>query len=52
MKTKSRDNVPLDPALVEAPMPHKDRSNSTVEGWLFGNPMTRKPYHQEEIQKR
>ena len=48
----SRDSVPLDPALVEALMRHKTRSISTPEGWLFANPVTRKPYHQEEIQKR
>jgi integrase len=48
----SRDSVPLDPALVEALMQHKKRSISTPEGWLFANPVTRSPYHQEEIQKR
>jgi integrase len=48
----SRDSVPLDPALVEALMQHKQRSISTPEGWLFANPVTRRPYHQEEIQKR
>lgn len=48
----SRDSVPLDPALVEALMQHKKRSIATPEGWLFANPVTRKPYHQEEIQKR
>ena len=48
----SRVSVPLDPALVEALMQHKNRSISTPEGWLFANPVTRKPYHQEEIQKR
>jgi integrase len=48
----SRDSVPLDPALVEALVQHKKRSISTPEGWLFANPVTRKPYHQEEIQKR
>jgi integrase len=48
----SRDSVPLDPALVEALMQHKKRSILTPEGWLFANPVTSKPYHQEEIQKR
>ena len=48
----SRDSVPLDPALVQALMQHKERSYSAPEGWLFANPATRKPYHQEEIQKR
>jgi integrase len=47
----SRDSVPLDTAVVEALMLHKERSFSTPEGWLFANPMTGRPYHQEEIQK-
>lgn len=33
-------------------MQHKKRSVATPEGWLFANPVTGKPYHQEEIQKR
>ncbi len=48
----SRDSVPLDPALVQALMQHKERSFSAPEGWLFANPATGKTYHQEEIQKR
>jgi integrase len=48
----SRDSVPLDPAVVEALMEHKERSFSTPEGWLFANPVTGRPYHQEQIQKR
>ena len=48
----SRDCVPLDTEVVEALMPHKERSFSTAEGWLFANPVTGKPYHQEEIQKK
>jgi integrase len=28
------------------------RSFSTPEGWLFANPVTGRPYHQEEIQKK
>jgi len=47
----SRDSVPLDAAVVEALMVHKKRSFSTPEGWLFANPATGRPYHQEEIQK-
>jgi integrase len=47
----SRDSVPLDPALVQALMQHKERSFSAPEGWLFANPVTGRPYHQEEIQK-
>jgi len=48
----SRDSVPLDTAVVEALMLHKERSFSTPEGWLFANPATGRPYHQEEIQKK
>ena len=33
-------------------MLHKGRSFSTPEGWLFANPVTGRPYHQEEIQKK
>ena len=52
MKTEnSRDSVPLDTAVVEALTLHKGRSFSTPEGWLFANPVTGRPYHQEEIQK-
>ena len=47
----SRDSVPLDAAVVEALMLHKERCSSTPEGWLFANPATGRPYHQEEIQK-
>jgi integrase len=48
----SRDSVPLDAAVVEALMLHKERSFAAPEGWLFANPVTEKPYHQEEIQKK
>jgi integrase len=47
----SRDSVPLDTAVIEARMLHKERSFSTPGGWLFANPMTCRPYHREEIQK-
>ena len=30
---------------------HKERHYPTPEGWLFANPVTGRPYHQEEIQK-
>jgi integrase len=39
-------------AVVEALMLHKERSFSIPEGWLFANPVTKKPYHQEAIQKK
>lgn len=48
----SRDSVPLDIAVVEALLLHRERCVPTPEGWLFANPTTGRPYHQEEIQKR
>jgi len=49
----SRDSVPLDTAVIKALILHKERSFfSTPEGWLFANPVTERPYHQEEIQKK
>jgi hypothetical protein len=30
---------------------HKERCYPTADGWLFANPVTGKPYHQEQIQK-
>ena len=47
----SRDCVPLDAAVIEALMLHKTLCVSTPEGWLFANPATNRPFHQEEIQK-
>jgi integrase len=48
----SRDTVPLDTAVVDVLMLHKERCFSTPKGWLFANPATGRPYHQEEIQKK
>ena len=48
----SRDRVPLDEALADVLLQHKKRSAPTPEGWLFPNPATGRPYHQEEIQKK
>jgi integrase len=42
----------LDPALVQALTEHKKRWFSSPEGWLFANPVTGNPFHQEEIQRR
>ena len=52
MKTEySQECVPLDAAVVEALMLHQTRCVSTPGGWLFANPATGRPFHQEEIQK-
>lgn len=48
----SRDRVPLDPALAQALLHHRTAWFETPDGWLFANPVTRRPCHQDEIQKR
>jgi integrase len=53
VKTKySRDVVPIAEELTKELLTHRDRCYPTNEGWLFANPATEKPYHQEEIQKK
>ena len=48
----SKDHLPLDPALVDRLLRHRERCYPTAEGWLFANPETGRPYHQEQIQKK
>jgi integrase len=38
--------------LAKELLAYRDRSYPTKEGWLFANPATERPYHQEEIQKK
>ena len=54
MKTEySRDSVPLDAAVVEALMLHKERCSSTRRrAGCSPTRSTGRPYHQEEIQKK
>jgi integrase len=47
----SKDHLPLDSLLVEKLQEHRKLCYPTTEGWLFANPATGKPYHQEQIQK-
>jgi integrase len=47
----SRDRVPLDPALVEVLLAHRQHYYRTEEDWLFANPETARPYHQDPIQQ-
>jgi integrase len=47
----SRDHVPLDEALVEVLLEHRERWFSTPECWVFANPATGRPYHQDSIQQ-
>jgi integrase len=48
----SRDFVPLDPALVEILMAHRQRAYQTPVGWVFANPVTDRPFHQDTIQQK
>jgi integrase len=47
----SRDRVPLDAALIGILLEHRERWFSTPEGWVFANPATGRPYHQDTIQQ-
>jgi len=47
----SRDRIPLDPAVVDILLVHRQRYHHTEEDWLFANPETDKPYHQDTIQQ-
>ena len=49
----SRDHVPVDSRLAEALLRYRDSSwYPTVDGWVFANPRTGRPYHQETIQRK
>jgi integrase len=49
----SQDLMPLDPSLASMLLEWKQQRPvpGTVD-WVFANPVTGKPYHQEQIQKR
>lgn len=48
----SQDYVPLHPSLTEIVLAWAKEATATEEGWVFANPITKKPYHPTEIQKR
>lgn len=48
----SRDFVPLAPELATELLKYRETANPNQDGWLFANPKTGRPYHQEEIQKK
>jgi len=48
----SRDAVPIAPELARELLAYRGRCYMTQDGWLFANPATDRPYHQEEIQKK
>lgn len=43
--------VPIDPSLLEVLWEHRKRCYPTEEQWLFANPRTERPFHQEQIVK-
>jgi integrase len=47
----ARDWVPLDPALVAILTKHKEQWFQSQEDWIFANPKTGKPYHQDGIRR-
>ena len=47
----SHDCVPLDDHLVRLLRQAWESKGSLPEGWVFANPRTDRPYHQEQIQK-
>jgi integrase len=49
----SRDDVPLDPRLAEVLLAWRSLSMFSRDmDWVFANPDTGKPFHQESLQKR
>ena len=48
----SQDYVPLHPSLTKIVLVWSKQAVPTEEGWVFANPMTNRPYHPTEIQKR
>ena len=48
----SQDYVPLHPSLSEIMLEWSKEATATEEGWVFANPITKKPYFPTEIQKR
>jgi integrase len=54
----SRDRLPVHPLLAKALLDYRSKlpldslCPPTAEGWIFANPKTGRPYHQEEIQKK
>jgi len=48
----SQDHVPLHHSLSEIVLEWSKEAVSTEEGWVFANPITKKPYFPTEIQKR
>ena len=47
----SRDRVPIDPALAEVLIRHRELAQVEGSPWVFANPKTGRPYHQDSIQQ-
>lgn len=47
----AKDRIPIDPALAEVLAEHRQRCTPPTEGWVFANPATGRPYHQDGIQQ-
>ena len=48
----SKDDVPLDPRLAEVLLQWRSASFFPRDSdWVFANPVTERPYHQESLQK-
>ena len=47
----SNDVVPLDPDLAMVLLRWKEKCPETVEGWVFPNSLTGRPFHSSELQK-
>jgi len=48
----SQDYVPLQPSLTDIVLAWAKEATATEGGWVFANPITKKPYYPTEIQKR
>jgi integrase len=48
----SHDYVPLHDSLVEVLLAWSSQASPTLEGWVFANPSTSRPYYPTEIRKR
>jgi integrase len=47
----SRDHLPLDDDVAKRLVSYKETCVPNLEGWLFSNPSTGRPYHQDGIQQ-
>lgn len=47
----SKDRVPIDPLLMDILLQHRDGYHQTEDDWMFANPETNRPYHQDTIQQ-